>query len=58
MDSLGPESRNLHALLSSEIKQIMKQASVVPVFKGGVLQSHLLQKAWYVYLSVYYDGSS
>ncbi|KAG2111108.1 hypothetical protein DEU56DRAFT_762241 [Suillus clintonianus] len=45
MDSLGPESRNLHALLSSEIKQIMKEASAVPVFKGGVLQYHLLQKA-------------
>jgi hypothetical protein len=48
MDSFSTESRKFHASLHCKIGRVMKEASAVSVFKDGVLQSHLLQKARYV----------
>ncbi|KAG1763081.1 hypothetical protein EDD22DRAFT_846611 [Suillus occidentalis] len=44
-NTMNIESLKLHQLLSSKIDEIMKlDPSAPPVFKDGVLQSHLLQK--------------
>ncbi|KAG0703425.1 hypothetical protein DFH29DRAFT_874531 [Suillus ampliporus] len=45
MDQLMSESTKLRAALTTRIKEIMGKSSATGIFKGGVLQNHLLHKA-------------
>jgi len=45
MASLPVEASNLHTLLNDRIRKIMRDASALPAFKDGILQTHLLKRA-------------